>query len=239
MLKRCISTLFPDVILQQANKYSGGGGRRGKDSYKLERSPGRGAKGRWPWWERWQVASWWAQPPAAPSRPLLSCWLHPGVRRHRGGRACLLLCRPLGVCYGPSLQVRHLVLHQRRYLLQTAGQLHLLAHRVLLQGADDLPGKRRVPCLTPLPSVHQLRDTPALCPSQQKLPDLAGAAPCLPEESGLKSHLFPNLGPPSPPPVGPGYLLPSHTSLPWFLGPPSGLWGCARPPWSTAGLTWS
>ena len=51
----------------------------------------------------------------------------------------------------PDSQFGHLVLHQCGNLLQAAGQLHLLAHRVLLQGTNDLPGQRRPPSLRPQP----------------------------------------------------------------------------------------
>ena len=51
----------------------------------------------------------------------------------------------------PDSQYGHLVLHQRGHLLQAAGQLHLLAHRILLQGTNDLPGQRRPPSLRPWP----------------------------------------------------------------------------------------
>ena len=51
----------------------------------------------------------------------------------------------------PDSQIGHLVLYQRSDLLQAAGQLHLLAHRVFLQGTDDLPGQRRSPRLRPRP----------------------------------------------------------------------------------------
>lgn len=72
---------------------------------------------------------------AAPAQPLARS----GAIRHDGGRSCLLLWKLRGLaprCW--CSQVSHFVLYQGSDLLQAAGQLHLLAHGVLLQGADDL-----------------------------------------------------------------------------------------------------
>lgn len=126
---------------KQINIVGGGGaGGRGKDYDKLERSPGRGRKGGL--WERRQGVPWRAWPPSMSGQPLLICWWHPGVLRHCSGRwwqDVLLAPLQAGGPQVTSSQVRHLVLHQGCYLLQAAGQLHLLAHGVLLQGTDDLP----------------------------------------------------------------------------------------------------
>lgn len=115
----------------------GEAGETGKDYDKLERSLGRGRKG-----ERWvgEVAG----SPLAGATPFHALPAPPRLlapsRDPKALRWQAVLLAPLqaGGLQVTSSQVRHLVLHQGGYLLQAAGQLHLLGHGVLLQGTDDL-----------------------------------------------------------------------------------------------------
>ena len=135
--------LFPDVMPQQAHKYSGEGGGE-KDGYKLEAQAGKEGSGGG------------GGGVVGSREPLPLSAGHACVAGSIQGSFWVVGENALRwqILLLPSSQVSHLVLHQGGNLLQAAGQLHLLAHRVLLQGTDDLPGQRGPPRLRPRPSAH-------------------------------------------------------------------------------------
>lgn len=120
-----------------------------------------------------------------------------------GPACCSLSWWASGARCGQSSQISHLVLHQGGDLLQAAGQLHLLAHRVLLQGTDDLSGQKRVPCLSPSPPPTG----PGLC-GPAFISAVADSSPGPPWGIWTDTKFLPNLGPSSPLPAGLGLNTP-------------------------------
>lgn len=118
-----------------------------------------------------------------------------------GPACCSLSWWASGARCGQSSQVSHLVLHQGGDLLQAARQLHLLAHGVLLQGANDLSGQKRVPCLSPGLS------------GPASISAVADSCPGPPWGIWTDAKFLPNLGPSSSLPAGLGLNSPLPTGV--------------------------